>query len=81
MALDPLLAARITFALGIANLVGLLLVFFSCRCLMGTNLAQKLYQHNWYKKFYSNHCRYWWFFFLTVLLHTLFAFYAFGNPF
>lgn len=40
--LNPVLATRLVFFLGITNLVGLALVFFSCRCLMGPKLAQTM---------------------------------------
>nr|MBI4156539.1 hypothetical protein [Candidatus Woesearchaeota archaeon] len=81
MVLETIFGIRITFLLGITNLIGLFLVFFSCRCLIGHKIANKLYQKEWYRKFYNNHCYYWWFFFASVLLHTIFAFLVFGNPF
>ncbi len=80
-AIDPLIGARLVYLLGIINIVGLLLVFFSCRCLMGSRLAKWLRQFGWYKKFYSMHCFYWWLFFVSVALHAVLAIIAYGNPF
>lgn len=79
--IDPLIGTKIVYILGIANIAGLLLVFFSCRCLMGSALAKKLMQHEWYRKFYNAHCYYWWLFFVSVALHAALAILVYGNPF
>ncbi len=79
--IDPVFGAKAAYVLGITNLLGLLLVFFSCRCLMGSALAKRLWQHGWYRKFYSMHCYYWWLFFVSVALHAVLAIIAYGNPF
>ncbi len=79
--IDPVLGAKLTFVLGIVNVVGLILVFFSCRCLMGQRLFGFLSKAAWYQKFYRSHCRGWYVFFAAVLLHALLAFITYGNPF
>ncbi len=76
-----ILYGKLVFILGIANLVFLFLVFFSCRCLIGTKTYLKLLQQLWFKKFYQYHCIYWWGFMISVALHTILAFKVFGNPF
>jgi hypothetical protein len=38
-------------------------------------------QHNWYKKFYQTHCKWWYLFFASVALHAILALQLFGNPF
>lgn len=80
MLIEPATGARITFMLGITNIIGLFLVFFSCRCLMGSSLQKRLWQHDWYKKFYNAHCHYWKLFFISVLIHAVFAIIYFGIP-
>jgi hypothetical protein len=70
---DPVLGARLVFVLGLFNIIGLFLIFFSCRCLAGRKLSQKLMKHDWFKRFYGFHCYYWWFFFVSVLLHSILA--------
>lgn len=72
---------RLVFILGIINVIAILLVFFSCRCLMGKKLGNWLWQFEWYKKFYGTHCIYWWIFIVSVLVHAILAFIVFGNPF
>ena len=74
-------SAKIAFILGFTNITSLVLVLFSCRCMMGIKLFVYLMKYSWYKRFYTNHCYYWWVFIISVLLHTVFAFVAFGNPF
>lgn len=79
--IDPGLGIKLVFILGIINILSILLVFFSCRCMAGIKLVNKMLQYEWYKKYYSKHCYYWWIFVISVLLHTILAFLIFGNPF
>lgn len=79
--LDPLLQAKLAYILGITNLVGLALVFFSCRCLMGPRLAKMMLKIPGYQKFYLTHCFWWYLFFISVILHVVLAVSAYGNPF
>lgn len=72
---------QLLYLLGWVNLVGLALVFLTCRCLIGPKLFQRLLQYSWYKKFYQTHCKWWYLFFASVALHALLAFQVFGNPF
>jgi hypothetical protein len=51
--------------LGWTNIIGFLLVLFSCRCLIGGRFSTR---------FYKYHCCYWWFFMGSVLIHTGLAF-------
>lgn len=78
--IDPNLGIKLVFILGITNILSILLVFFSCRCLIGIKFVNKMWQYEWYKKFYNKHCYYWWVFIISVLLHTIIAFVIFGNP-
>ena len=71
---------RVTYLLGISNLIFLVLVLFSCRCFLGTRIYLKLLSQNWFKKFYQYHCWYWWGFIISVFLHTILAFVTFGSP-
>ncbi|MCH8329041.1 MAG: hypothetical protein IIB81_01465 [Nanoarchaeota archaeon] len=75
-----LLIAKAAYLLGYANIIGLLLVLFSCRCIMGIK-PETLSKSNFYTKFYKYHCYYWWFFIISVALHAVLAVTAFGNPF
>lgn len=78
--LNPVLGAKLSYILGIVNLVGLALVFFSCRCLVGHRFVERMFKYAWYKKFYSLHCYWWYVFFASVFFHSIIAIATFGNP-
>jgi len=78
--IDPALGAKLVFLLGITNIISLLLVALSCRCVGGARLSKALWKFSWYKRFYNLHCWYWRFFIASVLLHAVLAVYVFGNP-
>ncbi len=80
MAFHLTFGPNLTFILGITNLVSLFLVFFTCRCLMGKRLTEFLWKHEWYKKFYTTHCYWWWLFFISVALHSIIAIWTFSIP-
>jgi len=76
--IDALLAVKILKIAGIANIIFIVLIFFSCRCLVGSKIVRQLSKYGWYQKFYSKHCLLWWLFFVSVIIHTFLAFYLFG---
>lgn len=74
--------ARVIFILGITNLVGGLLVALSCRCIPALSvIGGKLMQYKAYQRFYRYHCYYWLFFWVSVMVHAIFAIGRFGVPF
>ncbi|MEK6885925.1 MAG: hypothetical protein AABX17_03090 [Nanoarchaeota archaeon] len=81
MALSALLLTRLIFILGITNIISLLVVMSTCRCMGTHKLTLKLYEYKWYQKFYSYHCYYWYVFILSVILHVIFAMILIGIPF
>jgi hypothetical protein len=62
---------------GITNIVFLLLVLFSCRCVAPFKITGKLLKHKGFRRFYDLHCYYWWGFIISVLVHTITAFIIF----
>lgn len=78
--LDTLIAIRIIFILGIVNLILGLLIFFSCRCLPGSKIGTKLMQYRLYQRYYKYHCHIWKVFWLSVIIHALFAIIFIGWP-
>lgn len=75
------IAAKLGFIFGLINIIGLLLVFFSCRCLVGVGFLKRMLQHGWYRRFYNLHCYYWWLFIVSVALHTAIMLAIYGVPF
>ncbi|MBS3118502.1 hypothetical protein J4417_02355 [Candidatus Woesearchaeota archaeon] len=76
-----LLLPKLVFILGITNLISLVLVSLSCRCMLNHHFSKKLWASPFYQKFYSYHCWYWKIFFASVLLHAALALYTYGIPF
>jgi len=76
---NPEILTKIVFVLGLTNLVGLFLIFFSCRC--GIMKYPKLSTSKTYMWFYKYHCYYWWFFLLSVLVHAILGLVVIGFPF
>ncbi len=72
---------QLVYILGIINLIGLVLVYFSCRCLVGKGVFAFLNRFSWYQKFYRLHCYWWYVFFASVFLHAVLAMIVYGNPF
>jgi len=75
-----ILLAKLTYVLGIINIISIMIIFFSCRCLSG-RLAEGLFRYGWFRKFYSYHCYYWRIFIISVLVHAVVAMITFGNLF
>ena len=73
-------AFQVMHIAGILNIVFLILVLISCRCIGSWGLG-KLFNSNKFQKFYKYHCWYWYGFIISVLVHTITAFYIFGWPF
>jgi hypothetical protein len=72
------LGIKILFIAGVTNVLFLLLVFFSCRCLAGPRISNWLFKYDLFRRLYKYHCKLWWGFYASVLIHTLLAFYLFG---
>jgi hypothetical protein len=73
-------ATQVLFIAGITNLIFLVLVALTCRCITGFKFGIKWLQKSKFKKLYDWHCYYWIGFFVSVIIHTFLAFYLFGWP-
>jgi hypothetical protein len=80
MVLNFATAKIVIFTLGFVNVLMMLLIFFSCRCLAGPKIFNWLFKYNWFKKFYKVHCYLWWIFFVSVLVHAVLAIWMYGLP-
>lgn len=74
------LGLKLIYIFGILNIVSIVLIYFSCRCFIQPKIFQKLVSYSWYRWFYKQHCRLWWIFFTSVIVHTIIAFILVGNP-
>jgi len=78
---STLLAQKTVFILGTTNVLSILLISFTCRCMGFHKLTNRLFKYKWYQKLYSLHCYYWWALFASVIIHATLAVITFGNPF
>jgi hypothetical protein len=76
-----LFAARLVFILGFVNLVIGFLLIFSCRIVPAFKPTRKLMQNSFYKKFYKYHAYLWWIFWVSIIVHAIFAINLMGVPF
>ena len=76
-----ILDERVIFLLGVINLLSLVMVFFSCRCLIGHRFVERMWKYGWYRLYHQGHCYYWWLLAISVFLHSAIALALYGNPF
>lgn len=74
-------AMRLIFILGIINILSGIAVLLTCRCVGMAGLGQKLMKYSWFKRFYAFHCQIWWIFWVSVMVHAVFAIGSTGIPF
>ena len=75
------LAPQLIFVMGIINLVSGLFVLITCRCIPGMKIAGNLMQNVIYRKVFKYHCIVWWVFWISVVVHAVFALGFIGVPF
>lgn len=79
--MDPLLAIRLVFVLGLVNLLTLLALLLSCRCMGVLGLYSRMSRWGPYRRLYRYHCYYWVILGVSVIAHLVIAIYALGVPF
>jgi len=78
---QSIVVARLIFILGIVNMIAVILIFFSCRCVSSGSLLRKLMKYPAYQRFFKYHCYIWWVLWLSVIIHAILAIGFFGVPF
>ena len=78
---QSIVVARLIFILGIVNMIAVILIFFSCRCVSSSSLLRKLMKYRAYQRFFGYHCYIWWVLWLSVIIHAILAIGFFGVPF
>lgn len=75
-------APKLIYILGIVNIISVLLVAFTCRCVPGMRFfSGRLMKYAVYARFYKYHCYIWWVFWISVIVHAVFAMGFYGYPF
>ena len=78
--INYLLIRKLVFILGLINIASFILVFSSCRCIIGLNISQKLLKYKLFQSIYKYHKIFWLIFFISIILHSILAFIGFGIP-
>ena len=78
---QPIVASRIVFIFAITNLVTGVLVLFTCRCIPGLKITGNLMKYSAYKRLFRHHCYIWLAFWVSVMVHAIFALTLLGIPF
>ncbi len=72
---------RVVFVTAMINIVTILLILFSCRCINTWKITSGLMKMAWFKRFFKWHCYVWYVFLPSIIIHVIFALLALGNPF
>ena len=75
------MSLQLIYITGIINILSILAVIFSCRCMIGRWRMDWMLKNKWYQKFYAYHCWYWAIFIFSVIIHAILALQLFGIPF
>jgi hypothetical protein len=79
--LPALIMLKIVFITAIINLVCVLLVLTSCRCMNMWKITSGLNKHSWFKRYFRWHCYVWYIFIPSLLIHAIMAVWLVGFPF
>jgi len=80
---QSIIAHWIVYVLGVVNLLTGILIVFTCRCFPGSRLIGKLnlMKKPAFQRLFKYHCYIWWVFWISVIVHAVFAIAFFGVPF
>jgi hypothetical protein len=72
---------KIIFVTAMINLISVLLVLTSCRCMNMWKLTSGLNKHAWFKRYFRWHCYIWYVLIPSIIIHAVFALKVMGIPF
>ena len=80
--LQSTLALKIVFISAVLNFILLILLSLSCRCVpVLSRVGNKLMSYRTFQNFYKLHCYFWVIFWISVIVHMVFALALIGFPF
>ncbi|HXY75032.1 MAG TPA: hypothetical protein VEH58_06880 [Dehalococcoidales bacterium] len=74
-------ATRLVLVLGFVNLLTGFLLLFTCRIIPAFKFTRRLMTYSFYKNFYKYHAWLWAIFWVSVIVHVIFAVNLMGWPF
>jgi hypothetical protein len=79
--LPVILILRIVFVTAIINIIAIVLILFSCRCINTWKITSGLNKQPWFKRYFKLHCYLWYVFLPSVVIHAVLALLVLGVPF
>ena len=79
--IPAILMLRIVFITAIINIIAVLPILLSCRCINIWKMTSGLNRFPWFKRFFKWHCYFWYIFIPSVIIHAIFALMSMGIPF
>jgi hypothetical protein len=64
---------NIVLVTALINVIGIIVIFFSCRFVPSARLTKSLAQHRWHKFIYKYHSYTWWVLAPSILVHVAIA--------
>jgi hypothetical protein len=77
---QSIVATWLIFILGIINLLSGTLILLTCRCIPGLKIAGNPMKYATYRSLYKYHCYIWLVFWVSVMVHAVFAIGFLGIP-
>ena len=78
--LSTVVMLRIVFVTSIINIIAILLVVLSCRCINIWKVTSVLSRYPWFKRYFRWHCFLWYVFLPSVIIHAVLALILLGVP-
>ena len=79
--MSAIVEARIIFITAMFNIVLMLMILLSCRCMNTWKLTSWLNKQAWFKAYFKWHCYVWYILLVSLVVHAVFALRFFGVPF
>jgi len=81
LSLPVIVILRIIYVTAMVNLITILLILLSCRCINMWPVTSFLTKYPWFKRFFKWHCYVWYVLLPSVLIHAVFALSLLRFPF
>jgi hypothetical protein len=79
--LSTLVEARIIFITAMINIITILMILLSCRCINTWKITKWINKYAWFKRYFKWHCYIWYILLPSLLIHIIFAIRLLGVPF
>ena len=81
MFFSPLIDMRVVFITAMINILAILAVLLSCRCINMWTITKWISKYKWFKTYFKWHCYVWYILLPSIIIHMVFAIRLLGVPF